>query len=94
MLLASDEISDGSGGSSATPVSKRKSKGEEDNDVEDQLSVKKKQGQKKIKGEWKSPIALWNIVNSAFIFRQYGFVVFQYCYLLDLSFNILAWDLF
>ncbi|KAG2241416.1 hypothetical protein Bca52824_096600 [Brassica carinata] len=51
MLLASDEISDGSGGSSATPVSKRKSKGEEDNDVEDQLSVKKKQGQKKIKGE-------------------------------------------
>ena len=51
MLLASDEISDGSGGSSATHVSKRKIKGEEDNDVEDQLSVKKKQGQKKIKGE-------------------------------------------
>ncbi|KAF3525016.1 hypothetical protein F2Q69_00046493 [Brassica cretica] len=51
MLLASDEISDGCGGSSATHVSKRKSKGEEDNDVEDQLSVKKKQGQKKIKGE-------------------------------------------
>ncbi|KAF3518408.1 hypothetical protein DY000_02058965 [Brassica cretica] len=51
MLLASYEISDGSGGSSATHVSKRKSNGEEDNDVEDQLSVKKKQGQKKIKGE-------------------------------------------
>ncbi|KAF3487841.1 hypothetical protein F2Q69_00054625 [Brassica cretica] len=51
MLLGSDEISDGSGGSSETPVSKRKSKGEEENDVEDQLSVKKKQGQKKIKGE-------------------------------------------
>nr|VDD60056.1 unnamed protein product [Brassica oleracea] len=51
MLLASDEISDGFGGSSATPVSKRKSKEEEDNAVEDQPSVKKKQGQKKIKGE-------------------------------------------
>ncbi|XP_013594148.1 replication protein A 70 kDa DNA-binding subunit B-like isoform X1 [Brassica napus] len=51
MLLGSDEISDGSGGSSETPVSKRKGKGEEENDAEDQLSVKKKQGQKKIKGE-------------------------------------------
>ncbi|CAN7105092.1 unnamed protein product [Brassica rapa subsp. narinosa] len=50
-LHGSDEISDGSGGSSATHVSKRKSKGEEDNDFEDQLSVKKKQGPKKIKGE-------------------------------------------
>ncbi|CAN6930441.1 unnamed protein product [Brassica oleracea] len=56
MLLASDEISDGSGGSSATHVSKRKSKGEEDNDVEDQLSVKKKQGQKKIKGSENLPL--------------------------------------
>lgn len=77
MLHGSDEISDGSGGSSATHVSKRKSKGEEDNDFEDQLSVEKNQGQKKIKGEWKSPIALWNIVNSACTSRQYGFVVFQ-----------------
>ncbi|CAH8359016.1 unnamed protein product [Eruca vesicaria subsp. sativa] len=52
LLPATDEIFDGSsGGSSATHVSKRKSKGEKDNDGEDQQSVNKKPGQKKIKGD-------------------------------------------
>ncbi|KAF8082317.1 hypothetical protein N665_0834s0008 [Sinapis alba] len=51
MLQSSDEISDGSGGSSGTPLAKRKSQEDQDNDVEDQLSVNKKHFLKKLKGE-------------------------------------------
>ncbi|CAG7870262.1 unnamed protein product, partial [Brassica rapa] len=51
MLQSLDNISDGSGGSSGTPFSKRKSQEDQDNDVEDQLSVRKKRSQKKLKGE-------------------------------------------
>ncbi|WZZ16324.1 hypothetical protein YC2023_109413 [Brassica napus] len=51
MLESADDISSGSGGFTATPLSKRKSEQDEDSCLEDQHSVNKKLSQKKLKGE-------------------------------------------
>ncbi|XP_048624132.1 uncharacterized protein LOC111200920 [Brassica napus] len=51
MLESTDDISSGSGGFTATPLSKRKSEQDEDSCLEDQHSVNKKLSQKKFKGE-------------------------------------------
>ena len=51
MLESADDISSGSGGFTATPLSKRKSEQDEDSCLKDQHSVNKKLSQKKFKGE-------------------------------------------
>ncbi|CAN6891894.1 unnamed protein product, partial [Brassica oleracea] len=51
MLESADDISSGSGGFTATPLSKRKSEQDEDSCLEDQHSVNKKLSQKKLKGK-------------------------------------------
>ncbi|CDY20548.1 BnaC07g12150D [Brassica napus] len=51
MLESADDISSGSGGFTATPLSKRKSEQDEDSSLEVQHSVNKKPSQKKLKGE-------------------------------------------
>ncbi|CAN6844249.1 unnamed protein product [Brassica oleracea] len=51
MLESADDISSGSGGFTATPLSKRKSEQDDDSCLEDQHSVNKKLSQKKLKGE-------------------------------------------
>ncbi|WZZ77682.1 hypothetical protein YC2023_098254 [Brassica napus] len=51
MLESADDISSGSGGFTATPLSKRKSEQDEDSCLEDQHSVNKKLSQKKLKGD-------------------------------------------
>ncbi|CAN7046817.1 unnamed protein product [Brassica oleracea var. botrytis] len=51
ILESADDISSGSGGFTATPLSKRKSEQDEDSCLEDQHSVNKKLSQKKFKGE-------------------------------------------
>ncbi|KAG2272025.1 hypothetical protein Bca52824_066580 [Brassica carinata] len=51
MLESVDDISSGSGGFTATPLSKRKSEQDDDSCLEDQHSVNKKLSQKKLKGE-------------------------------------------
>ncbi|WZZ86116.1 hypothetical protein YC2023_114695 [Brassica napus] len=51
MLESADDISSGSGGFTATPLSKRKSEQDDDSYLEDQHSVNKKLSQKKLKGE-------------------------------------------
>ncbi|KAF3588506.1 hypothetical protein F2Q69_00028748 [Brassica cretica] len=51
MLESADDISSGSGGFTATPLSKRKSEQDEDSSLEVQHSVNKKLSQKKLKGE-------------------------------------------
>ena len=55
MLESADDISSGSGGFTATPLSKRKSEQDEDSCLKDQHSVNKKLSQKKFKGEWSVP---------------------------------------
>lgn len=51
MLESADDISSGSVGFTATPLSKRKSEQDDDSCLEDQHSVNKKLSQKKLKGE-------------------------------------------
>ncbi|KAG5388443.1 hypothetical protein IGI04_029984 [Brassica rapa subsp. trilocularis] len=51
MLESADDISSGSGGFTATPLSKRKSEQDDDSCLEDQHSVNNKLSQKKLKGE-------------------------------------------
>ncbi|CDY23661.1 BnaA05g17680D [Brassica napus] len=51
MLESADDISSGSGGFTATPLSKRKNEQDDDSCLEDQHSVNKKLSQKKLKGE-------------------------------------------
>ncbi|CAN6987774.1 unnamed protein product, partial [Brassica rapa subsp. trilocularis] len=51
MLESAYDISSGSGGFTATPLSKRKSKQDDESCLEDQHSVNKKLSQKKLKGE-------------------------------------------
>ncbi|WZY78113.1 hypothetical protein YC2023_024497 [Brassica napus] len=51
MLESADDISSGSGGFTATHLSKRKSEQDDDSCLEDQHSVNKKLSQKKLKGE-------------------------------------------
>ncbi|CAF2162263.1 unnamed protein product [Brassica napus] len=51
MLESAYDISSGSGGFTATPLSKRKSRQNDDSCLEDQHSVNKKLSQKKLKGE-------------------------------------------
>ncbi|CAN7105225.1 unnamed protein product [Brassica rapa subsp. narinosa] len=57
MLESADDISSGSGGFTATPLSKRKNEQDDDSCLEDQHSVNKKLSQKKLKGEG---IQKWN----------------------------------
>lgn len=57
MLESADDISSGSGGFTATPLSKRKSEQDDDSCLEDQHSVNKKLSQKKLKGEW--AVSFW-----------------------------------
>ncbi|RID78908.1 hypothetical protein BRARA_A01688 [Brassica rapa] len=51
MLESAYDISSGSGGFTATPLSKRKSEQDDESYLEDQHSVNKKLSQKKLKGE-------------------------------------------
>ncbi|KAF8100026.1 hypothetical protein N665_0232s0002 [Sinapis alba] len=79
MLQSSDEISDGSGGSSGTPLAKRKSQEDQDNDVEDQLSVNKETFSKETQGRVK-PFS---------ILMALSYCLIYYCFL-DLFFSILV----